>query len=228
VNLEVDSITLYRNLETYICSLTARPTIAFHEAALAFVARELRARRWVERSGGSLAYVDRLLDCWPSARFVHLYRNGVECAYSMSKHPYFRIRVARAMCDANLTVAECLRMSIPIDRFGAYWSSVLVNGFAHLRTRSGSDVIHVDFAELLRAPTQVLTRIESFVGTPAPTPWLEQATYLIRPVASSADAIPSNQRVLLERTCRPGARVVQRLEAAARKSSLDRGEKAAT
>ena len=47
---------------------------------------------WVERSGGSLRVVHRLIEHFPGARFVHLVRDGRATALSMSRHRGFRRR----------------------------------------------------------------------------------------------------------------------------------------
>ena len=49
---------------------------------------------WVERSGGSLLKGLRLLNLFPEARMVHLYRDGRDTAMSMSRHLPFQIAQA--------------------------------------------------------------------------------------------------------------------------------------
>jgi hypothetical protein len=44
----------------------------------------------VERSASSLHLIPLLHAQFPAARFVHLYRDGPDCALSMSRHPAFR------------------------------------------------------------------------------------------------------------------------------------------
>jgi putative sulfotransferase len=56
----------------------------------------------VERSGGSLAYTARLLRLFPDARVVHLYRDGRECALSMSRHVRYRMAMVRSRMAAHL------------------------------------------------------------------------------------------------------------------------------
>ena len=45
----------------------------------------------VERSGYSLGAVPMLRSFFPHARFVHMYRDGPDCAVSMSRSPIFRV-----------------------------------------------------------------------------------------------------------------------------------------
>jgi len=56
----------------------------------------------VERSGASLAHAAELLRLFPQARVVHLFRDGRECAVSMSRHPRFKVAAIRAAMRARL------------------------------------------------------------------------------------------------------------------------------
>lgn len=56
----------------------------------------------VERSGGSLAYAGELLRLFPQARVVHLYRDGRECALSMSKHGRYKLAMIRSLLTVRL------------------------------------------------------------------------------------------------------------------------------
>ena len=56
----------------------------------------------VERSGGSLAYASALLTLFPQARVVHLYRDGRECAVSMSRHARYRLAMIQAALTTRL------------------------------------------------------------------------------------------------------------------------------
>jgi hypothetical protein len=56
----------------------------------------------VERSGGSLAYATAMLALFPQARVVHLYRDGRECAVSMSGHARYRFAMIQAALTTRL------------------------------------------------------------------------------------------------------------------------------
>ena len=55
----------------------------------------------VERSGGSLAYAGALLRLFPEAKVVHLFRDGRECAVSMSRHACFKLAAIRSMLSSR-------------------------------------------------------------------------------------------------------------------------------
>ncbi|MFF4118067.1 sulfotransferase [Streptomyces sp. NPDC001714] len=54
----------------------------------------------VERSGGSLGQTAALLRLFPDARVIHMFRDGRECALSMSRHPRFKLTAIQAMLSA--------------------------------------------------------------------------------------------------------------------------------
>jgi putative sulfotransferase len=55
----------------------------------------------VERSGGSLGNAASLLRLFPDAKVVHLFRDGRECAVSMSRHTSYKLAVIRASMSAR-------------------------------------------------------------------------------------------------------------------------------
>lgn len=82
---------------------------------------------WVERSGTSLLYVEQLVRMFPDAKFVHLHRNGVDCALSMAQHSTFRLAHFEYMALARLSGAAMGTLGqIPfhewrsVDEFAAF------------------------------------------------------------------------------------------------------------
>lgn len=55
----------------------------------------------MERSGGSMAYAATLMRLLPQARIVHIFRDGRECAVSMSRHGRYRMAMIRAAVNAQ-------------------------------------------------------------------------------------------------------------------------------
>jgi hypothetical protein len=50
-------------------------------------------------------YTGQLSDAFGDARFVHLYRDGRECAYSFSRHPLYRLGAVEAMLYSRLGIS---------------------------------------------------------------------------------------------------------------------------
>ena len=181
-----------------------------------WLCERLTRRRWIERSGGSIEYADALARAWPDARTIHLLRDGRECALSMSQHPMFKVRVARLVHGARLSVEACLQSRVPLDRFGAYWSALMTRTARVLRDVPRERALVLTHAQLIAAPRSALARVARFLDLPpAPDDWLERAAALVRPRASALDELAHDDRQRLERSCLPGMRTLDRLSCAA-------------
>ncbi|MGW8380504.1 sulfotransferase [Streptomyces sp. ODS28] len=83
---------LLDSLEPEVRGWPTRPAPQQWEAFFEALARRCGgARAAVERSGYSLHHVPLLRRMFPRARFVHLFRDGPDCALSMSRHPGYRM-----------------------------------------------------------------------------------------------------------------------------------------
>jgi hypothetical protein len=167
---------------------------------------------WVERSGASAEYLDPLAAMWPLERRLYLLRDGRDCALSMADHPLFRVRVARLVRrDPALCVAECLRASIPLDRFGAYWSVLMQR--MHRAWDRDANALVVTYESLLESSEAVLGAIGQFLcpGHAEHTRWVARAQSELRPNASRWRALPAPERERLERSCLPGMRALERM-----------------
>jgi hypothetical protein len=91
-HLTDDPDTLLDALEPEVRAWPERPAPQQWEAFFGALATRLGGREAaVERSGYSLHRVQLLHELFPHARFVHLYRNGPDCALSMSRHNGYRM-----------------------------------------------------------------------------------------------------------------------------------------
>jgi len=87
---------LYDQLAAEIPRWPARPAASQYRALFALLADLLERRIVVERSSTSLSVVPLLRQQFPEARFVHMHRDGPDCALSLSGHPLFRMAGLRA------------------------------------------------------------------------------------------------------------------------------------
>jgi hypothetical protein len=214
-HLSTGSQELFGRLESFVRGRGPASGPAHHAAVFEHLATLLGKELWIERSGGSLEYVRDILRCWPRARIVHLSRDGRDCALSMAKHPYFRVRVARVVSGrADLPVGECLDMPIPLSRYGAYWSAVVARGVEILSSLAPNRLLNVDFETLTRSPRSTLDGMRSFIGVDDPEEiWLDRVSALVREVKPRWSEVDPDDRESLERACRPGTRALERLHA---------------
>jgi len=202
---------LHRDLRTEIEGLPVQPTAAQYSHVFEWLRLRFGKRVVVERSGGSLAYAGVLARLFPSARFIHICRDGPECAYSMSRHPYFRVLVTRLVRrNPDLSIAECLKLDVPADRYGAFWSATAIRGLAALNPLGSDRLLHVAFEQLCREPASTLRRIAEFLDL-TDCDGLRQSASLVQKVEPRLPHLPPDTRNAIERTCRPGTRALAEL-----------------
>jgi cytochrome P450 family 135 len=207
-------------------------TAARHYQRLFDSMTERMGRRvWTERSGGSLVEIGSLIANFPSARYIHLYRDGPTCATSMSRHTSFRLQLLATMLGRQLgydpydrpdpTAAEHVdaafrpllpsqfdpdafrSLELPVERFGRMWSAIVLSGTRRLARVDPDDVLHLSYEALVAEPAVQIQRVLGFVGVAAPdAAWLEQAAAQISPLPEPSEP-PS---VALARACESGMR----------------------
>jgi len=159
-HLCADADDLFAEVEAFVATLPTAPVAAHYARLFGWLARRFGKRTWVERSGGSLRIVQRLTDAFPTARFLHIVRDGRACASSMSKHLGFRMALV-AMQLAEILGADPYESTdrtwisdvpdelldflperfdgeafrahrLPLPLFGHYWSGEIVQGLREL------------------------------------------------------------------------------------------------
>jgi hypothetical protein len=197
---------------------------AHHRATFEWLAARAGRRLWIERSGSSIEYLGELVASFPTARFVHLHRDGREAALSMREHPFYRFAVSALFGwqpDPAETphvphedfVGRVLAARPPASLFGAYWTQQLVRGYRALGALDRSQWLAVDFDELVADPKGVLERIGAFFELPdEPADWTARGAALLRGAPPlRADALPPDERAALDAACRAGMQLVGRL-----------------
>jgi cytochrome P450 len=239
-----DPDALYDRLAAEVPSWPRRDAADHYQALFGCLAPVPGRRVVVERSVGSLLYTQLLSDVFPGARFVHIYRDGPDCALSMSRHITFRrIGLLRAAAfEAGLSWPSpwevvmaslpeqfaglltppmdpwrYMAYPIPLTWFGDYWSHCTTEGIAALRKLPGASWIAVKYEDLLSEPEAELTRLAGFLGVPASPEWLASARRLtLRRRSGTARAYldPDSLRDL-QQACAPGVEAIQTMAAPA-------------
>jgi sulfotransferase family protein len=219
-----------------------RRTAGDHCLALfGYLARALGRRMVVERTGASLPYAGMLHEVFPQARFVHLHREGPDCALSMSRHPIYRyVGLLRAAAigaglpwpsrgeDIMAALPEgwegvlkppfdperYMGYPLPLSWFGESWSRMTADGVAALRELPAGSWISLSYEDLLSDPGAELTRLAEFIGVPPTPEWHEFAHRLIHQhSAGTARARLSPEELHeLELACAPGAEVIRSVD----------------
>ncbi|GAA3788471.1 sulfotransferase [Streptomyces coacervatus] len=192
----------------------------------------------VERSGYSTGWAPGLRAAFPHARFVHMFRDGPDCALSMSRHPGYRtislLREIKArarvdslgdltpehvralpadlapLLDERFDPALVRDRDIPLRTFGALWSELVTEGTRFLGELPADQRSTLSYENLLDRTDEELTRLAEFIGV-APLPeWLLAASEsLDHSRRGAASRLPTAELDELSESCAPGTRVLQ-------------------
>ncbi|MDX3650030.1 sulfotransferase [Streptomyces europaeiscabiei] len=191
----------------------------------------------VERSGYSTGWVRVLREAFPDAKFVHMFRNGPDCALSMSRHPGYRMisllreiktrsgidsfsaltpeHVRALPPDLAPLLDECFDPAlvrdrhIPLRTFGALWSELVIEATEFLTRLPADQRTTLAYENLLDQPAQELTRLADFVGVVPLPQWLHTASALLdHSRRGSARSLPAADLAELRADCAPGHRVL--------------------
>ncbi len=146
---------------------------------------------WVERSGGSLRVVHRLMAQFPNARFVHIVRDGRDTALSMSRHRGFKMVFAcfqllealgsdpfvtndrrweedlpddlAALLPERFTRQAFLDFETPPPLCGHYWSGEIMEGMAALERLEPERLLTLRYEDFLHAPRQTIRQLIGYI-----------------------------------------------------------------
>jgi hypothetical protein len=204
-----------------------------YEALFAHLARKYGRRVWVERSGGSLMFARKLLHLFPSARVIHVFRDGRDTAISMSGHPNFRLLVGaiaayrkfgleptrafdrerNRMRDVWLERAIFPFVDAPklaaratLTQFGEFWSRLVLLGRQVLADLPPERVLELRFEDVQQRPREMLERMIRFIDSSLMDEgWLSAAASVPRPVGRSKfTELPADEQRALTAACAPG------------------------
>jgi len=220
---------LYDEIGRWAVAQDPRPAADHHRALFAWLMERLGGAVWFERSGLSLPRTASLAAAFPEARFVHLYRDGRDCAMSMAHHEAFRMMWMRGGLTQALEPRTAPEPAAgappppappPLDRerlaaahvppadMGRFWSELEVRGAGPLERLEPDRVLHLGYEALIAEPAAELARLAAFIGVEAGAAWLDRASALARPRARRWRELPEDQLADLTEACAPGMRLL--------------------
>ena len=244
--LGADPDWLFDELAAEVPRWPRRPAAAQYQNLFGYLSKLLGRPVVVERSASSLHLIPLLHAQFPAARFVHLHRDGPDCALSMSRHPAFRreilaIGAVRAvklpagstLQQVNDALPERFRglicppydarklrsFPIPVEVFGRdRWSPMICAGVAALGRLPAASRTSLRYEDLLADPAASLARVAGFIGIGAPGEWLNLACRTVDPTrtGTAVAELEADALARLRAACEPGRRALARAVAAAR------------
>ncbi|MEU7041113.1 sulfotransferase [Streptomyces varsoviensis] len=236
-HLTDDPDGLFDELEAEVPRWPARSAGEHYEALFRTLCARFGRGAVVERSGYSTHLVPRLRAAFPRARFVHLFRDGPDCALSMSRHVGFRmiyllrelrdragVREMRELTEEHVRAlppemsallgprfdpALVRDRDLPLEDFGALWSELVAQGEEYLREVPADMRTRLSYEDLLDAPREELTRLAEFIGVEPLPQWLDAGSDLLDSGRRGASLrLPSRELDALKERCAPGVRAL--------------------
>jgi hypothetical protein len=196
--LETEPDRALDELQVEVQTFQRRPVGVQYGAVLDLLAQRSGASAWVERSGGSLGYATQIVAAFPAAKVVHLHRDGAETALSMHGHRYFR---------EMLTTLRPGLSDLSPARFGALWSTMIVNGLQALDRLPKDQVLHVAYEQLVAEPEPTLKSVATFFDIDEPpSDWYAAARAQIVRQPALTSMVSADEYTALDLACRSGTR----------------------
>ncbi|MEI5101842.1 sulfotransferase [Streptomyces sp. PmtG] len=236
-HLTDDPDGLFDVLEEQVCRWPERTAAAHYEALFDLLGARFGSTAAVERSGYSSDRVPLLREAFPQARFVHLFRDGPDCALSMSRHTGYRLiylmrdivartgvarpeglteeQIAALPPELSGLLAErfdpalVLDSALPLTGFGELWTELVTRGVAHLSEVPAPLRTTLAYEDLLDEPREELTRLAEFIGVEPLPSWLDAgAATLDGGRRGASHRLPPAELAALRERCAPGTRAL--------------------
>ncbi|MFD7560290.1 sulfotransferase family protein [Streptomyces sp. NPDC059835] len=236
-HLSDDPDGLLDELEKKVRGWPERTAAGQYETLFGLLCERFGRTAVVERSGYSLERVPLLRRVFPRARFVHLFRDGPDCALSMSRHTGYRLifllreilartgvervedltkeQIRSLPAELSPLLSERFDSALVLDRelpstgFATLWSQLIVQGVAHLDAVPAPARTTLAYEDLLDEPHKELTRLAAFIGVEPLPQWLDAGAARLDAGRRGASLrLPETELAALRESCAPGARAL--------------------
>ncbi|MCF3105591.1 sulfotransferase [Streptomyces roseoverticillatus] len=238
-HLTDDPDGFFEELKGSVVTWPRRTAPEHHEELFEVLCARFGRTAVVERSGYSGHRVPQLHAAFPGAKFVHMFRDGPDCALSMSRHPGFRLillrreiqaRTGAAHADVALTEEQVrslppelagllsvpfdpalvLDRPLPVAEFGTLWSQIVTEAAAHLGRLPQELWMPLAYEDLLDAPRRELSRLAAFFGVEPLPQWLDAGCAMLDGSRRGASLrLPPGELAALRGQCAPGMRALK-------------------
>jgi hypothetical protein len=224
---------LFDEIRTFVLAQTPADIQLHYTRLFAWLQQRFGRHVWVERSGSSIRIIGRLRQHFPQAKFVHIVRDGRNCALSMSKHSGFRMVMLAFLlteimgCDPFEDNDRSGIDDLPEDLYpflpehfdptafreydaapslyGHYWSGEIIQGLDILSQVPAQQVLTLHYEDFLTDFIPTANRLITFIDpTLANHDWLQEVQGIVHPASSTWKTLPKQEQAFLQAACEPG------------------------
>lgn len=232
-HLTNDYEALYDEIKQVVCTFPPDQIERHYLRLFEWLRQRFERKVIVERSGFSLPMLGALINLFPSAKFVHIARDGRECA--MSHHQAFRLMglmelqskaqgtPSRLLSDrgsddadeqadaiTNIDVNAIVNAPIPMAIFGNVWSKLIILGTRYLLALPAERVAMFTYEQFVAHPEDSMRQLLSFIDPSLPSEaWIQATAAAVRQKPPSWQSLPADERAALEAACQPGLEVLE-------------------
>lgn len=232
-HLSSEHEALYREVLEFAGARPPAPNAAHFAALFDWLRLRFGRKLWVERSGGGLRMLPDLYRAFPQARFVHLVRDGRNCAISMHQHLAWRMQMLcmqlkhefgfdpfaedaaeitqfvperwQGLVPKDFSADAFRAFQVPIPHCGIFWSNEIRAGLRALEQIPANQVLTLRYEDFLSAPAQTIARLAFFLDKDIVTvDWVRNAATKVRSCRSSWTNLDARGRAELAEACQPG------------------------
>jgi SAM-dependent methyltransferase len=132
--------------------------------------------------------MDVITDFWPNAKFIHIVRDGVYAADSMTRHAGFQKQIGAGTSIHNLDrqsyhgeISALPVESISIDDAINFWEKTVIETRAQGQSLPEHQYMEIRYEDLLMNPEASLREVASFLGVTTTSSWLNRGAALPYP-----------------------------------------------
>lgn len=209
---------LFEEIKQYVADIPEAKPAEIILKMFDFIRRRLNKKVWIERTGASLDFLPNWKKMWPCMKVIHIYRDGRDCAISMSKHHAFRLQIMRReICKLatfykfvqippeQINLEEFYANKIPLEKFGELWNIMIMKGLDELSEIPFERRLDFSYENLTENPETVLRELIDFIDPSINSDeWIRSQTISIHKGCSNWKSLEQIEQVKLADICREG------------------------
>lgn len=166
---------------------------------------------WVERTGGSIPEIDKIVNTWPDAKYVYNFRDGRETAISMSKHPMFNMYY---QMTKNPGIKDWdYEYSPPLEEFGKLWNDWTILADNTFSSIPSENKMNLRYEMLRKNPERTFHSLLNFIFDKE-KPSLEDKNHVkkwknrIKMPPLRFEKLDRTQQIKLQNSCKEGLKIL--------------------